>query len=781
MYRKPTVGLPTPDVEARRALAEEAIYARFAAKSAPSSLDPYLDQPSDVQGGASNLFQGEPDEADPALQAALFESAQPPAAQTGRNSTSGSKSARTQASQLGRNPTSSDPILVQVPAVPQAPSAAEPPSLAQADDSEDDLEYVDVTSAPQSGPAPTSQPAVAEPQADTEESDEFEEVAPAAATPAPPPPLDRPLPRPRPAPQPAPAPAPSLPPAAVPSRSLFDSILPSDSDSEADEYPRRKPREHVHRPLQEPVAPPPLSPSPDPFERFEQERAPALEQRPARMPDAAETAEAPRQPVQAMDFALDDAPSIAEPNPEPDRLANGDAAVPDVDRLPLASARQEDGPRRSSPVQLPTAVPPSEKALDAIGTSEMAVLPDVLASMPSPDLAEVSAAPDRAPSTLSAAEEPAVRYYEDLEPRQKHVGPGPSATSAPAESEPPATAPKHSEPQEVVQYLEDLENPVPGRPAPRAKVGAADADEEFLSDWSRSPSPESRARGKESRDAFMGVAAQAEDDDPEAEEAALEMMREEEAYADVMAQLRNGSVESMRLEAEKEVARLSAQKRAEMRNADGVTRQMAIDIRVSLVLRLRCLFSVLTHAVLQEMLVLFGIPFVDAPSEAEAECASLLQRKLVDGIVTDDSDVFLFGGSRIYRNMFNEAKYVECYLLSDLEREIGLDRSKLVRLAYLLGSDYTEGLPGVGVVAGRELLEEFPGDDGLRDFRAWWDKVQKGIDTPADTDTTWKKRFVSHDLRLHRKDRRGLTTCGPSRKAATVSSCSTKAGRALKW
>jgi hypothetical protein len=31
----------------------------------------------------------------------------------------------------------------------------------------------------------------------------------------------------------------------------------------------------------------------------------------------------------------------------------------------------------------------------------------------------------------------------------------------------------------------------------------------------------------------------------------------------------------MRLEAEREVARLSAQKRAEMRNADGVTRQMA--------------------------------------------------------------------------------------------------------------------------------------------------------------------------------------------------------------
>lgn len=180
------------------------------------------------------------------------------------------------------------------------------------------------------------------------------------------------------------------------------------------------------------------------------------------------------------------------------------------------------------------------------------------------------------------------------------------------------------------------------------------------------------------------------------------------------------------------------------------------------------------------MLVLFGIPFVDAPSEAEAECASLLERKLVDGIVTDDSDVFLFGGSRIYRNMFNEAKYVECYLLSDLEREIGLDRSKLVRLAYLLGSDYTEGLPGVGVVAGRELLEEFPGDDGLKDFRHWWEKVQKGIDTPQDTNSSWKKRFVSLSHANSEISSAHVPPLVSCRKAAIVSSSWTKGGPALK-
>ena len=148
------------------------------------------------------------------------------------------------------------------------------------------------------------------------------------------------------------------------------------------------------------------------------------------------------------------------------------------------------------------------------------------------------------------------------------------------------------------------------------------------------------------------------------------------------------------------------------------------------------------------MLRLFGIPYITAPMEAEAQCAELLSLGLVDGIITDDSDVFLFGGMRVLKNMFNQSKTVECFLLSDLERELGLDREKLIRLAYLLGSDYTEGLPGVGPVVAMELLTEFSGHDGLREFRDWWRKVQSGRDTAEDNKSKFRKRFVSQLLVL---------------------------------
>lgn len=37
--------------------------------------------------------------------------------------------------------------------------------------------------------------------------------------------------------------------------------------------------------------------------------------------------------------------------------------------------------------------------------------------------------------------------------------------------------------------------------------------------------------------------------------------------------------------------------------------------------------------------------------------------KLVDGVVIDDVDVFLFGGCNVYKNIFDDCKYVEMYYM----------------------------------------------------------------------------------------------------------------------
>ncbi|GMF08034.1 unnamed protein product [Ambrosiozyma monospora] len=125
----------------------------------------------------------------------------------------------------------------------------------------------------------------------------------------------------------------------------------------------------------------------------------------------------------------------------------------------------------------------------------------------------------------------------------------------------------------------------------------------------------------------------------------------------------------------------------------------------------------------QDLLSRFGIPFITAPMEAEAQCARLFQLGLVDGIITDDSDCFLFGGDKIYKNMFNEKNYVECYQMDDIGQYLGLNQEKFVELGIMLGSDYTEGLKGIGKVNAMEILAEF---GSLERFETWWSQYQQG-------------------------------------------------------
>nr|DAD31011.1 TPA_asm: hypothetical protein HUJ06_009862 [Nelumbo nucifera] len=129
----------------------------------------------------------------------------------------------------------------------------------------------------------------------------------------------------------------------------------------------------------------------------------------------------------------------------------------------------------------------------------------------------------------------------------------------------------------------------------------------------------------------------------------------------------------------------------------------------------------------QELLQMFGLPYIIAPMEAEAQCAYMELANLVDGVVTDDSDVFLFGARSVYKNIFDDRKYVETYFMKDIESELGLTREKLIHMALLLGSDYTEGISGIGIVNAIEVVHAFPEEDGLQKFKEWLESPDPSI------------------------------------------------------
>ncbi|NXT09595.1 GEN endonuclease, partial [Prunella fulvescens] len=134
-----------------------------------------------------------------------------------------------------------------------------------------------------------------------------------------------------------------------------------------------------------------------------------------------------------------------------------------------------------------------------------------------------------------------------------------------------------------------------------------------------------------------------------------------------------------------------------------------------------------------ELLECLGVPWVQAAGEAEAMCAYLNAKGLVDGCITNDGDVFLYGAQTVYRNFAMNAKdpHLDSYTMSSIKEKLGCDRESLIGLAVLLGCDYLpKGVPGVGKEQALKLIETLQGQNLLQRFEQWKEQFQYDDNPP---------------------------------------------------
>ncbi|XP_013107742.1 flap endonuclease 1 [Stomoxys calcitrans] len=112
----------------------------------------------------------------------------------------------------------------------------------------------------------------------------------------------------------------------------------------------------------------------------------------------------------------------------------------------------------------------------------------------------------------------------------------------------------------------------------------------------------------------------------------------------------------------------------------------------------------------KELLKLMGVPYVDAPCEAEAQCAALVKAGKVYATATEDMDALTFGSSVLLRHLtFSEARKmpVKEFHHSKILEGIGLTSKEFIDLCILLGCDYCEGIKGVGPKRAMELIDSY--------------------------------------------------------------------------
>jgi flap endonuclease-1 len=114
---------------------------------------------------------------------------------------------------------------------------------------------------------------------------------------------------------------------------------------------------------------------------------------------------------------------------------------------------------------------------------------------------------------------------------------------------------------------------------------------------------------------------------------------------------------------------------------------------------------------LKTMLTLCGIPYIQAEEESDQLLAYLDMNGYTEGTISEDTDIVVFGGLDLYKNVFPNVNLktkpkIEHIKYNKILDDLDWSRSQFVDLALLLGSDYAEHINGVGPVKATELVNE---------------------------------------------------------------------------
>ncbi|CAD6443164.1 5ae2c18e-16d0-4762-ba05-984484ade742 [Sclerotinia trifoliorum] len=125
------------------------------------------------------------------------------------------------------------------------------------------------------------------------------------------------------------------------------------------------------------------------------------------------------------------------------------------------------------------------------------------------------------------------------------------------------------------------------------------------------------------------------------------------------------------------------------------------------------------NAECQKLLKLMGIPFIIAPTEAEAQCAVLARAGKVYAAASEDMDTLCFDSPILLRHLtFSEQRKepIQEVILEKVLTGLNMDHKQFVDLCILLGCDYLDPIPKVGPHTALKLIREH-GD--LETLVAW--------------------------------------------------------------
>ncbi len=121
----------------------------------------------------------------------------------------------------------------------------------------------------------------------------------------------------------------------------------------------------------------------------------------------------------------------------------------------------------------------------------------------------------------------------------------------------------------------------------------------------------------------------------------------------------------------------------------------------------------------KKLLDYMGIPWVQAPSEGEAQASYMSKIGIVDSTISQDYDCLLFGAKKVLRNftMYGRRRISGTGKFINIVPEIieldenlnynGITQDQLIDIGILVGTDFNPGIRGIGAKTALSLIKKY--------------------------------------------------------------------------
>ena len=151
----------------------------------------------------------------------------------------------------------------------------------------------------------------------------------------------------------------------------------------------------------------------------------------------------------------------------------------------------------------------------------------------------------------------------------------------------------------------------------------------------------------------------------------------------------------------------------------------------------------------RDLFDLLDVPYIDAPAEGEAQAAYMNRVGDADFVGSEDYDSLLFGAPRTLRGLTSKG-HPELMELQPTLADHGLTYEQLVDVALLCGTDFNEGINGIGPKTGVKLVTEHGDLFGVLETRdahiEFADRIRELFFDPPVTDDYEIDAAINPDL-----------------------------------